>query len=162
MRTNVGFRQAQNVGILYSAGTLQKHDAALYLSAQLKKLGKEVMGLCYATASAQVANSTFPVITDGDIKLWGTITHPQAKTFIDTPFDYLYQLDLEEDPILNYLLAKSSAKCRVGYYTATRASLFEVMVTFNEKQNDNNMNALIEQMLHYTQLLRAEDNALQA
>ena len=155
LRTNVGFQQAHDIGILFNASTMQQYDAISRLVAQLEKLGKRVIGLCYATTPV-VANSPFPIITDRDVKLWGTVAHPQAKVFIGTPFDYLYQLDLEGHPILDYLLAKSNAKCRVGHYSTARSNLFEIMITLSREQGKgSDVEVLIEQMLHYTQLLVA-------
>jgi len=156
VRTSIGFQQAQNMGILYSADNPKKHEAARHLASQLNKLGKKVAGLCYATAPIQAANLAFPTITHHDLRLWGTITNPQAQAFINTPFDYLFQVDLVGCPVLDYLLAKSQAKCRVGYYDTVRTSLFEMMVTFNEQPNSNNINDLTTQMVRCTQLLRTQ------
>jgi hypothetical protein len=155
VRTSVGFQQAQNMGILYSANNPQKHEAARHLASQLNKMGKQVAGLCYATVPIQATNLAFPTITHHDLRLWGTLTNPQAHAFINTPFDYLFQIDLVGDPVVDYLLAKSQAKCRVGYYDTVRTGLFEMMVTFDKQPDGNEINALTAQMVHYTQLLKA-------
>jgi hypothetical protein len=155
VRTNVGFQQAQSMGILYSADTPKKNEAVLHLAAQLKKMGKQVTGLCYATAPIQATNLTFPTIIHRDIRLWGIITHPQAHAFVNTPFDYLFQVDLVGHPMLDYLLAKSQAKCRIGYYDTLRTNLFEMMVTLNKKPDGNEIDDLTAQMIHYAQLLKA-------
>lgn len=154
VRASVGFQKAQKIGILYSADTLQKHNAVCQLATQLKKMGKQVSGLCYVTAPIQATNIAFTTITHRDIQLWGTITHPQARAFIHTPFDYLYQVDLTAHPVLDYLLARSQAKCRVGYYDTVRTNLFEMMVSFDKQPDSHEINDLTAQMLYYTQLLR--------
>lgn len=154
VRTSVGFQRAQNIGILYSADGPQKHEVVRHLATQFNKMGKQVAGLCYATTPIQFANLAFPTITHRDLQLWGTITHPQAQAFINTPFDYLYQVDLEGHPVLDYLLAKSQAKCRIGYYDSLRAHLFEMMVTFDKKPDGNEIGSLTAQMVYYSQLLR--------
>jgi hypothetical protein len=153
-RVNVGFQQAQSMGILYSAESPQKHEAVRCFATQLNKLGKKVARLCYAVAPLHAAQLDFPTITPRDLQLWGTITHAQAQDFVNTSFDYLYQVDLEGHPMLDYLLAKSQAKCRVGYYDPSRAGLFEMMVKFDRKTDGNDIDDLIVQMIHYTQLLR--------
>jgi hypothetical protein len=155
VRTNVGFHQAKNMGILYSVDTPQKNEAVLYLEVQLKKMGKQVTGLCYADTPMQAINLTFPAITHHDIQLWGTITHPQAQIFVNTSFDYLFQVDLMGHPVLDYLLAKSQAKCRVGHYNTLRTSLFEMMVTLNKQTGGNKIDNLAAQMIRYAQLLKA-------
>lgn len=154
VRTNVGFRQAHNLGILYQGDSQKKHEAIHDLVHQLSQLGKKVTALCYTPPSAPVINLSMPTITHQDVGLLGKITNPQAQVFISTPFDYLYQVDLVSNPVLDYLVAKSQAKCRVGYYTPTRVALFEVMVAFDRKKADNETDALIAQMMQYTQMLR--------
>ena len=155
-RTNVGFQQAQRIGILYSRGSTKKQEAVNRLATQLRQLGKQVTKLCYATTPTPVNNLADPTITPRDIQLFGRIIYPQAKSFVNTPFDYLYQVDLEGQPVLDYLLAKSQAKCRVGHYTAARAALFEIMVSFEQQPGSSAIDALTAQMLHYTQLLAAK------
>ena len=112
--------------------------------------------LCYSTALPQTTDLTFPVITYRDIQLWGTITHPQAQDFLNTSFDYLFQVDLVGHPVLDYLLARSHAKCRIGYYDTLRTSLFEMMITLNKETNSGGIYALTAQMIHYTQLLKTQ------
>lgn len=156
VRTSVGFQQAHSMGILYSADNSQKHEEIRRLATQLNEMGKQVTGLCYATAPIQATNVVFPTITHRDLRLWGTITNPQAQAFVNTPFDYLFQVDLVGCPVLDYLLAKSRAKCRVGYYDTVRTGLFEMMVTFDKQTDHSAIHALTAQMAHYTQLLKAQ------
>ncbi len=153
VRTNVGFQHAQCVGILYSADNPQKHKVVSHLARKLKQMGKKVTGLCYTTAPIQEVANTFSTITHRDIQLWGAITHHKAQTFIDTSFDYLFQVDMVGHAVIDYLLARSKAKCRVGYYDTARTSLFEIMVDFDEQPDSNNIDILTAQMVYYAQLL---------
>lgn len=154
--TNVGFDHAKTIGILYHGDDPKKQEAIHQLVTELKKLGKQVSTLCYVTDPKQVVNVTVPTITIRDIQLLGKIMHPQAQAFVDTSFDYLYQIDLAGHPVIDYLLTKSKAKCRIGHYTANRAGLFEMMVSLAKKPEDTTITDLIAQMLHYTQLLKTE------
>jgi len=153
VRTNVGFQRAQSVGILYSADNPQKHKVISHLARELKKMGKKVTALCYTTMPIQEVANTFSTITHHDIQLWGAITHHKAQTFINTSFDYLFQADMIGHAVIDYLLARSKAKCRVGYYDTARTSLFEIMVSFDEQPDNNNIDTLTTQMVHYTKLL---------
>ncbi len=141
VRTNVGFGQATHMGILYGGRSDEDHAAVRSLADRLEALGKRVTVLCCATPP--------------NVGLWGKIHDAEARAFVSTPFDYLYQLDWEGQPVLDYLLAKSRAKCRVGHYTAARTGLFEVMVTLDPQTTGQDMTALADQMLHYSQLLQA-------
>lgn len=155
-RMNVGFAQAQTIGILYHGDDPKKQETIHQLVTKLEKLGKQVRILCYVDDPKEVANFTDPTITLRDIQLLGKVTKPQAQTFIDTSFDYLFQVDLAGHPVMDYLLARSKAKCRVGYYTANRAGLFEMMVSLAKKSEDTAITDLVAQMLHYTQLLKTK------
>ena len=156
LRTSVGFQQAQNMGILYSSDCTEKHETIRDFSIKLEKMNKKVTILCYALAPLKNVHLDFPAITHHDFQIWGTITHPQAQDFVNTPFDYLYQVDLKGHPMLDYLLAKSQAKCRVGYYDTLRTGLFEIMVTFAEENQGDNIDNLVAQMVRYTKMLRAQ------
>ncbi|MCU0317796.1 MAG: hypothetical protein MUC61_00415 [Amoebophilaceae bacterium] len=153
-RTNVGFQQAQNIGILYSADTSQKHEVIHYLATRLKNMGKQVTILCYTKVPTQTPHCIFPTITHHDLPLWGAIAHPKTRAFVNASFDYLFHVDLSGHPMLDYLLAKSHAKCRVGRYDTARTNLFEIMVKFDKRADSNAIDDLVAQMLHYTQLLQ--------
>lgn len=153
-RVNVGFDQAQTIGILYHRDSPKKQEVIHQLANQLKQLGKKVSVLCYVTGPRGVNNLTDSTVTLRDIPLLGKITHPQTKVFVETSFDYLYQVDLEGYPVIDYLLARSKAKCRVGHYTAPRAGLFEIMVSLAKAPKENDTTELAAQMLHYTQLIK--------
>lgn len=155
-RTNVGFQQAQNMGILYSADTSKKHETIHHLATQLSNMGKRVTVLCYTKVPKQTPHCVFSTINHHNLPLWGAITHPKTYSFVNTSFDYLFHVDLEGHPMLDYLLAKSHAKCRVGHYDAARTSLFEIMVTSDKKADGNEIDDLVAQMMHYTQLLQAQ------
>lgn len=155
-RVNVGFDQAQTIGILYHRDSPKKQETIHQLANQLKQLGKKVSVLCYVTESREVNNLPDSTVTLRDIPLLAKITHPPTKAFVETSFDYLYQVDLEGCPVIDYLLAKSKAKCRVGYYTANRAGLFEMMVSLSKESGENDTKNLAAQMLHYTQLIKTK------
>ncbi|MHA7878087.1 MAG: DUF6913 domain-containing protein [Bacteroidota bacterium] len=156
VRANVGFQQAQHVGILYSADSSKKHKTVNQFVNQLKAMGKNVSVLCYTTVPVQQAANTYATITHRDLQLWGTITHPKAKAFINTPFDYLFQVDMVGHAAMDYLIAKSQAKCRVGYYDTARTNLFEMMVTFDEHRKSDTIDTLTTQMIHYAKLLNVQ------
>lgn len=153
-RSNVGFSQAKAVGILYHGDNAEKQEAVHQLANELKKLGKQVSILCCVTDPKQLANFTDPTVTIRDIPLFSKITHAKAKDFVNTSFDYLYQVDLKNHPVLDYLLARSKAKCRIGHYTSSRAGLFEIMISLTKQPGSGDITNLIAQMLHYTQLLK--------
>lgn len=153
-RTSVGFDQAQSLGILYSGDSAEKLEVIHQLTARLNRLGKQVTACCYLPDSCSSAASRASITTPRDFRLWGAITHLPTKIFVHTSFDYLYHVDWEGDPVLDYLLARSHAKCRVGHYDSRRVALFEVMVRCRKESGHEELAALASQMLHYTQCLK--------
>lgn len=154
-RLNVGYEQAQLMGLLYTYDNAQKHKAVLQFVDQIKLTGKKLHTLCYVANPREIYRGGFPAFTQRAIGLFGKFSDKQVIDFLYTPFDYLYHVDLVSNPILDYLLATCRAKCRVGKFDPIRASLFEMMIKFSSKEDSHQLDGLMEQMLHYTQLLQA-------
>ncbi|MCG8340455.1 MAG: hypothetical protein MI674_04270 [Cytophagales bacterium] len=150
-RVSVGFEKATTVGMLYTYKNKDQHHAILQFSRKLKAMGKKMRVFCYIEEDNTDYDYHFSSFKHHDIHLFGKIKDSQLNEFVNTSFDYLYFIDLTPSPILDYLLAKSKAKCRVGKFMPERAALFEIMVSLNEKDDIHN---LMKQMLHYTALLK--------
>jgi hypothetical protein len=155
-RLNVGYKQAKVIGLLYTQESDQKKAVIVQFIEQLRNTGKQVQVLHYIPlipAKNQELDTSFPTFSDRDINYLGKCISGQLVSFIDTPFDYLYHIDLISNPILDYLLTKCKAKCRVGNFNINRAHLFEIMVKFEPKPDTYALHSLAKEMLYYTQLL---------
>ncbi len=106
--------------------------------------------LVYATQ--KLANNVYPkiLITHHDIGFLGKIKAHSASRFIKQNFDYLYYIAFSTTPILSYLIKRSNAKCKVGYYEEKYQGIFDMMVTL---KNEKNYAKMIEQMLFYTKMI---------
>lgn len=152
-RRNVGFKQAKLIGLLYTQEDLQKKELIQQFIDQLQATGKTVAVLPYVATKNQAFDEGFPGFTQHAINYWGQLLDGQLADFVNTAFDYLYHLDFTSDPILDYLLAKSLAKCRVGNFDLSRANLFEIMVKCEHMEDKHALEHLTDQMIYYTQLL---------
>ncbi len=159
-RCNVGFQQAQLIGLIYTQGDAGKQVSICKLVDQLKHSGKQIKVFYYLPkplppnqALEKGVDTYFPSFTKQAISYLGKVVDGSLAEFINTPFDYLYHIDLVSNPILDYLLAKSKAKCRVGNFALNRSHLFEVMVKFEQKNDGYSIDSLTNQMLYYTQRL---------
>lgn len=155
IRFNVGYEQAQLIGLLYTHESSQKNKAILQFVKKVAATGKQVHTLCYIPTKSDVYDGGFPAFTQRDISLFIESKNKQVRDFLNTPFDYLYYLDLAHHPVVDYLLAKCNAKCRVGKFDVMKADLFEVMIKLETQANSYELNRWIEIILHYTQLLKA-------
>jgi hypothetical protein len=149
IRASIAFRKAQQVGILFSVEDKQKHNDIKEFIHQLEQDGKKVRVLEYLPLKQENYEFMFDFFSVKDLDFWGKINSDSAQTFCETPFDYLYYIDREPNPMALYLLAACKARCRVGRFKEGESTFFELMIG----QNGTNK-GLIETMYKYTKQLR--------
>ncbi|WP_243517904.1 MULTISPECIES: hypothetical protein [unclassified Candidatus Cardinium] len=155
IRSNVGLNQATTIGVLYSYETPAKHEVVQRFIRDLKNLDKQVSVLCYTTGKDRAHATSHLRYAFGHhaITILGKIENNRIKKFVETPFDYLFHLDLSTNSVLDCIVAKHQAKCRVGHFEATRRNLFEVMVKVSRTTPIEDIKRLAKQMLHYTECM---------
>jgi hypothetical protein len=131
LRASTPYPQAKSIGILFSVEDKQKHMAVKEFIQQLEKDGKMVKVLEYLPLKKENYEFMFDFFTIKDLNFWGNINSVVAEKFAATPFDYLFYLDREFNPLTLHLLATSKAHCRVGRYHETESSFFELMIEQN-------------------------------
>lgn len=151
-RSNVGLNKATTIGVLYSYESPAKHEAVQRFIRDLKNLDKNVSVLCYTARKDRIYPTSYLRYAFGHkaITILGKVKSDRIKKFTETSFDYLFHLDLTTNPVLDCLVAKHQAKCRVGHFDPTRKNLFEVMVKVNRTTPSEDIKRLASQMLHYT------------
>ncbi|MCB0489062.1 MAG: hypothetical protein R2820_14555 [Cyclobacteriaceae bacterium] len=150
LRASIPYRQALTVGILFSVEDKPKHDAIKEFIKQLQLDGKKVSVLEYLPKQKDNYEFLFDFFTIKDLSFWGKINSPYAEKFIATPFDYLFCVDRESNPLIQNLLARSKAKCRIGKFSKSDHAYYELMI---EQQNGSVKN-LIDSMYKYAKQLR--------
>lgn len=148
-RGSTPYKKALTVGILFSVEDRKKHDDIKALIHKLEHDGKKVQVLEYLPNKKDNYEFMFDFFTLKDISFWGKIESEKTLKFSDTPFDYLFCIDTEPNPMLQYLLARSKAKCRVGKFHEGEESYFEFMIS-----SDNNVKGLIDGIYKYTTQLK--------
>ena len=148
-RSSKPYKQAASAGILFTVEDKQKHADIKEFIHQLEKDGKKVQVLEYLPEKKENYEFKFDFFTIKDINFWGSLQSAAAEKFIQTPFDYLFYIDLRPNPIMLNLLANSKAHCRVGKFLDSQQAYLELMI----EQNGTNK-GLIETMYNYTKQLR--------
>lgn len=148
-RVSKPYKQAKQMGIIFSVEDKQKHLDIKEFIHQLEQDGKLVQVLEYLPPKKENYEFKFDFFTMKDVTFWGNLDSPLTVKFIETSFDYLYYLDKEPNPLILNLLARSKAQCRVGRYSEPLSPFFELMI----EQNGTNK-GLIETMYNYTRQLR--------
>ncbi len=149
VRANTPYKKAVNVGITFTVEDKEKHDAIKELIHRLEHDGKKVHVLEFLPEKKTNHEFKFDFFTVKDISFWGDLTAQNALKFSETPFDYLFYIDKESNPLILHLLARSKAHCRVGKFNEMESPYFELMI----EQNGTNK-GLIETMYNYTSQLR--------
>jgi hypothetical protein len=153
-RVTTDFIKSNKIGIIFSAEGMQKHNAVKSLIKKLKEQGKDVTVLSYLASGQQNHEFLFDIIGPNDINFWGLNKNEDALKFADETFDYLLDLDITRNLVIENILAKSRAKCRVGIYKEGMGSFFELMIS---PQNPESSEELINDIYHYTKSITVND-----
>jgi len=143
------YQQALNIGIIFTVEDKQKHEAVKELVHQLERDGKKVQVLEFLPEKKNNHDFKFDFFTIKDVSFWGSLEAPNALKFADTPFDYVFYIDMESNPLILHVLARSKAHCRIGKFSETESKFFELMI----EENGSNK-GLMEAMYNYTSKLR--------
>ena len=149
LRASLPYQQAVSIGIMFSVEDKQKHADIKEFIHQLEQDGKKVKVLEYLPLKKENYEFMFDFFTIKDLSFWGKINSALAQKFSETPFDYLFYIDREPNPMALYLLAASKARCRVGRYMENEKSYFEMMI-----EQNGTTKGLIDSMYRYTKQLK--------
>ena len=149
VRTSTPYKQAATVGILFSVEDRKKHDDIKNFIHKLEHDGKKVQVMSFLPNKKENFEFMFDFFTIKEVSFWGQITSNHAVKFAETPFDYLFCLDDEPNPMILNLLARSKAKCRVGKFQETNTLFFEFMI-----DKVNAAKGLMDGMYTYTTQLK--------
>lgn len=149
LRASLPYKQSINIGVLFTVEDKLKHAEVKEFIHQLEQDGKKVQVLEYLPLQKENYEFKFDFFTIKDLTFWGKIDSVQAQKFAETPFDYLFYIDKEPNPLTLYLLATSKAHCRVGRFIENDEPFFEMMIGQN-----GTTKGLIETMYKYTKQLK--------
>lgn len=125
---SVPYEKARTVGIIFTVEDKQKHFAVKEFIKSLENDGKHVQVLEFLPEKTENYEFKFDFFTAKDVTFWGTMTSSHAIQFAEAPFDYLFYLDFDPNPMILHVLARSHAKCRVGRYWEDGQSFLDFMI----------------------------------
>lgn len=149
LRTSLPFKQAMNIGIIFTVEDKMKHDKVKDFIRRLEQEGKQTKVMSFLPRDKQNYEFLFDFFTEDELSFFGTITSSMAQQFTEIPFDFLFYFDADPNPLILNLIAKSKAKCRIGRHWEGGESFFEMMIESNE-----NSKGLIDAMDKYTRSLK--------
>ena len=146
-RQPVSYHESKKIGIVFSVEDKVKHENIKKLVKQLELDNKEVDVLSYLSKDKQNHEFKFDFFTDQDISFWGNFKSDNVISFINKPFDYLFHVDTYPNILIENILAKSAAKCRIGNFYGNKNDYYEMMIKLSDQ---NDISELTNQMYHYT------------
>lgn len=146
---SVSFRDADEIGILFHANTLDEVQCLKEFFHYLKQQGKKVTVLGYTQAAREAAFKTksvfFEYFTEKDLNFFFIPSAAKTGPFLEKRFDILINFSLGECFPLTWLTALSQATFRVGTYSPSRVQDLDLMIHLKEDRNiDNFANQLKE------------------
>lgn len=148
-RATTPYKQAVSVGVLFTVDDRHKHDEIKSFIHKLEHDGKKVDVISFLPAKKENHEFMFDFFTLKEISFWGVNKSHHASKFSNTPFDYLFCLDDDPNPLILNVLACSKAKCRVGKYKEEATPYFEFMI-----DNAGHTKELIDGIYKYTTQLK--------
>lgn len=148
-RASTPYKHAENIGIIFSVEDKQKHDNIKDLIKKLEQDGKKVQVLEFLPKKKENYEFLFDFFTMDELSFWGNITSEKAVKFSNTPFDYLFYIDSQSNPLVLNLLARSKAHCRVGKFNESDSQYFEFMI-----EDNGSTKSLIDNVYKYTRQLK--------
>jgi hypothetical protein len=148
-RASTPYKHAESIGIIFSVEDRTKHDSIKDLIKKLEQDGKKVSVLEFLPKKKENYEFLFDFFTVDELSFWGNITSEKAMKFSNTPFDYLFYIDSQSNPLVLHLLARSKAHCRVGRFNEDESPYFELMI-----EDNGNTRSLIDNVYKYTRQLK--------
>jgi hypothetical protein len=127
-RASTPYKHAQSIGIIFTVEDKQKHEDVKELIKRFEQDGKNVSVLEFLPKKKDNYEFLFDFFSETDVTFWGKISSDRALKFSETPFDYLFYIDCESNPMILNLLAHSKARCRVGCFHEVESPYYELMI----------------------------------
>ncbi len=145
---------AKNIGIIYNATNQTTYNTALKFIKYLQEKNIKVNSLGFVN-SKEVLNfyetsSDVDFFSKNNLNWYGKPNNPNTNEFIEKEFDVLIDLSLVDDFPLQYIVALSKAKFKVGRYT-TDEGYYDFMINVEEKKE---IDFLIDQIKHYLTMIK--------
>ena len=146
----ISLSNALSIGILYNVGEEEEYKRFTSFVASLQNEKKEIKALglvkynlvphyCYPRLS-------FDYLIKKNVNWYGKPSGEFVKDFISKDFDILINLDLDQNPVFNYISGLSHAKFKIGKYSKLNEKYLDFML---EVENNINVDDFIKKLMEY-------------
>ena len=153
-RKLTNLKDAKKVGILYNLDDISDYDVIADFVTQLQHDRKEVKALGFVE-NKELVNRFLPKLSYDffsvhDITWYYKPVKPKVMDFIHSDFDLLIDLDMKDNLPLKYISGLSMAMCRVGRYSESSTSCYDVML---KVESNTFVKEFIKQVTHYLTII---------
>jgi hypothetical protein len=146
-RNNTSFSNSKDIGLVFTWEGDSKYSQVLELVKVLEMHGKNVEMMCYIRNPKEQNLPGINLYYDKDISFFGKSKSEKFSKFLSKSFDFLLHLDLQTAIMVQYVLSRTNAKCRVGKNDMDNCQFYELMIRPAEEENFKDY---CDQVLHYT------------
>ena len=127
-RESIGYQRAEHFGILFSYASDAKTQAITEFIERLDDDNKKVISLSIWSKTEFESQKEFGAVGDHELNPLGQWKNDHLIKFCSQKFDYLLCLDDQPGPLVQNILLKSEAQCRIGIHDFQSGMLYEMMI----------------------------------
>ena len=148
---------AKNIGVIFNASQQETYETAKkYIQILSNKEGVNVKALGFVDSKEVLdfyqKNNNFNYFSRKNLNWYGKPNNPNTQTFLETKFDMLIDLSLVEDYPIQYILALSESRFKVGC-VKTNQDFYDFMIDLGKKSN---LKFFIEQLELYLGMINKD------
>jgi len=145
-RSPVGYPEAKSIGILFHAEEEGSLKIVQRFEEALRQKNKKVKVLAYCPNKLQQENFPYPTFGKKETSIAFQPKGAEAESFIQMPFDILFNLYKQESLPLGYISACSKAQLRIGSAN-DKTFYYDLMIDMPEDKDLNYFIAQAENIL---------------
>ena len=149
-RGSKSFPSSSTIGILFTVEDIDKHNNIKKFIEKLEAENKKVSSICFLPKGKDNFEFLFNFFTKKEIGYFGQLKNEYLKDFLNQSFDYLFLLDQKSTPCMQYILANSQAKCRVGLAENQNQEFMELLI----KPKSKTMEDIVDDLLTYIKKIK--------
>jgi mevalonate kinase len=134
-RESISYKEAKQVGILYTNENAKTGDSITSLIQNLEQDGKIIKKLMLDVEKGKQSNPN--IFKKSDISFFGYWNNDSVKDFYNSNFAFLLYPSELINPIIENILLHSKCKCRIGIHNDNSEHVFEMMVKLPVKATEN-------------------------
>lgn len=152
------FETAKKVGLILNANNQATYETAREFMKYIQKFGANAASIGFVDSqevlnfySRQIGMDYF---SKKNLNWYGKPKNPKVLDFIQMDFDILIDLSLKDYFPIQYIVAASNAKFKIGRFKKDK-SYYDLMIDISE---NNSLDFYIEQIKHYLSILKNNPN----